>query len=201
MIWKYYIPHIWEEDRTVWEDIYLLPDTPDYKDQAIWLTIDALGFYEGSERDEVESRLGSQSYLIKGTDMLVRVEDFSKPELLKWVSIWLEENGLAFDALREGTVKEFRGQTADDEAFRVYAEIKDNDEAKVHIHPDTFAEVSADTDTGHKYKVVLSRGLFEQIEAMPEQEAEDLMRVIANLADNPTPTGAKRLIDEEDLDG
>jgi hypothetical protein len=200
MIWKYYIPHIWEADRTVWEDVYLLPDHPSYTDQALWLTIDALGYYEGSERDEAESRLGHQSYLIDDTDMLVCTEDFSKLELLNWVGIWLEEKGLLFTTLEEGTAKEFRGRTAVDEALQtVYAEMEDNEMTNVHIHPDTFAEIPADTNTGHKYKLVFPRKLLEEIEVMPEHEAEDLMRAMARLADNPTPADSKRLVDEEDL--
>ncbi|MCL4295599.1 MAG: hypothetical protein KJ077_07720 [Anaerolineae bacterium] len=199
MIWKYRIPHIWEADRTVWEDVYLLPDHPGYTAQALWLTIDALGFYEGSERDEAESRLGDQSYVIEGTNMLVWAEDFSKPELLKWVGIWLEANGLPVTALEEGTAQEFRGRTALDEALQtIYAEMKDNEGDKVHIHPDTFAEIPADTDTGHKYKIFFPRKLVEEIETMPEHEAEDLIRAITHLADNPTPAASKRLANEED---
>jgi hypothetical protein len=77
--------------------------------------------------------------------------------------------------------------------------MEDNEMTNVHIHPDTFAEIPADTNTGHKYKLVFPRKLLEEIEVMPEHEAEDLMRAMARLADNPTPADSKRLVDEEDL--
>jgi hypothetical protein len=43
MNWKYFIPHIWERDREIWEDVYLLPIDGHYNEEALWLTIDALG--------------------------------------------------------------------------------------------------------------------------------------------------------------
>ncbi|MDQ3249552.1 MAG: hypothetical protein M3Q45_10165, partial [Chloroflexota bacterium] len=69
----------------------------------------------------------------------------------------------------------------------------DGEVETVHIDPDTFAEISSDAATSHPYKLVMPRELLDQIEAMPEHEAEDLMRAIASLADNPKPPGAKRL--------
>ena len=43
MNWKYYCPRTWDEPRQVWEDVYLLPDDPSYKGEAIHLTVDAFG--------------------------------------------------------------------------------------------------------------------------------------------------------------
>jgi hypothetical protein len=64
---------------------------------------------------------------------------------------------------------------------------------EVQIDPNTFAAISPDAQTSHKYKIIMPRQLFDQIEALDEYEAEELMRAIAGLADNPTPPGAKRL--------
>jgi hypothetical protein len=118
MNWKYYIPHLWHQERQVWEDIYLLPIDSRYDGKAIWLTIDALGNVEvpehGSDRAESRSealeKLGSRAYYIDGTDMLIRTEDFSKKELLDWVQVWFRENGLPVAELIEGSAEEFRGK-------------------------------------------------------------------------------------------
>jgi len=61
MKWKYHIPHIWDSPREVWEDIWLLPDDPNYKrGESIWLTIDAFGEASdpshGSDRAEFQKK-------------------------------------------------------------------------------------------------------------------------------------------------
>jgi len=118
MDWKYFIPHVWEQKRQVWEDVYLLPIDDHYNGQALWLTIDALGNVEihehGSDRanfrDDALRKLGDRPFHIEGTDMLIRAEDFSLAELLDWARVWLRENGLPVIRLIEGTTEDFRGK-------------------------------------------------------------------------------------------
>lgn len=118
MEWKYYIPHVWERDRQVWEDVYLLPAKGEYVGQALWLTIDALGDVDdpehGSDRREFQAeslqRLGDRDYYMDGTDMVIRTRDFSKEELLEWALVWLRENGLPAITLIEGSIDEFQGK-------------------------------------------------------------------------------------------
>lgn len=46
MKWKYYIPHVWEspESRTVWEDVWLLPEDGSNDGKSYWFTLNALTF-------------------------------------------------------------------------------------------------------------------------------------------------------------
>jgi hypothetical protein len=43
MKWLYRAAHVWDGDRTEWEDIYLRPDDPSHRGDSIWLTVDAIG--------------------------------------------------------------------------------------------------------------------------------------------------------------
>ncbi|MBD2596396.1 hypothetical protein H6G74_18965 [Nostoc spongiaeforme FACHB-130] len=118
MNWKYYIPHIWEQERQIWEDVYLLPDYGSYNGEALWLTIDALGnpnnLEDESDFDEFEKKLlkklGDNSYLIDGTEIVVRTEDFSKAELLEWVQLWLQQQGFSVSGLFEASAEDFQGK-------------------------------------------------------------------------------------------
>jgi hypothetical protein len=193
MIWRYYIPHLWEQERQAWEDVYLLPDNKEYDADAIWLTIDAVGFYDEQQRLEAEQKLGGRAYHIDGTDMIVQAEDFTKPELLEWVSLWLAQHDLPVTALVESEYEAFQGRVPDlDSAFAAFEQVKAADE-RVQVDPDTCETIGPATQTGHPYKLVMAKELLTQIEAMDEHEAEELIRAIAKLADNPTPPGARRL--------
>jgi hypothetical protein len=115
MNWKYHIPHMWDDDRQVWEDFYLLPCHPNYSGESFWLTILALG--DGSERFLIRGEtferklkeLEGKAYIINGTDMVVRGMGFSKVEFLKWVKVWLEENGFDVEELVEAPLEDFAG--------------------------------------------------------------------------------------------
>jgi hypothetical protein len=117
MNWKYYVPHVWDTPRTVWEDIYLLPDVPDPEPKSIWLTVDALGDIadpaHDSDREEFQrtalAKLGDREYWIEGAEMIVRARDFSQEELLGWVRIWLAEQGLPVADLVEAPLEAFVG--------------------------------------------------------------------------------------------
>ena len=116
MKWKYYIPHGWHKERYAWEDFYLLPSDPSYRSDSIWLTIDALGdgpgtaaMYQEEDFKHLEKELEGRDYVIKGTDMTVRGRAFTKSEFLKWVKVWLEDNGFEVDELVEAPLDDFEG--------------------------------------------------------------------------------------------
>jgi len=50
MNWRYCFPHVWETPRTTWEDVYLLPDDPDFQGPGIHLRVVALGDPEDEEQ-------------------------------------------------------------------------------------------------------------------------------------------------------
>lgn len=95
MNWKYHIPHVWDSPRVVWEDIWLLPDDPNYEGESIWLTVDALGDTASPTQDpkraefqkEALKKLGDRQYWIDSANMIVRAKDFTKAELLRWVKV------------------------------------------------------------------------------------------------------------------
>jgi hypothetical protein len=115
MNWKYHIPHVWDSQRAVWEDVWLLPEGPSYDGGSIWLTVDALGDASdpthGSQRAEFQKealkKLGHKDYWIEVGEMIVRAKDFSKEELLDWVKIWLIETGFEVTALVEAPPEDF----------------------------------------------------------------------------------------------
>lgn len=90
------------------EDVYLLPDDDAYTDDALWLTIDALGdpsnSAHGSERAELEARLAGPSFVIEGANMSVNVD---QGELLAWVRVYLEASGLHVKWLLKATFEVF----------------------------------------------------------------------------------------------
>lgn len=137
MKWKYYIPHIWESERTTWEDVYLLPDYPGYDGNSIWLTVDAiLGLLANKDLDDEEKatlsercqQMGERQYVIDEADMTVKAEDFSKEELLGWVRVWLEESGFEVKELVEGTLEDFEDSNEHVKAvahsMRLYSELQ-----------------------------------------------------------------------------
>jgi DNA-binding transcriptional regulator YiaG len=114
MKWKYYIPHVWDDERYSWEDFWLRPCDPDFSGKNIILTIETLG--DGSWRDwlrreDYEDRLRQiqdKEYDISGDDMIVRGVAFSKEEFLKWVKIWLSDNDFDVDELVEAPFEDFK---------------------------------------------------------------------------------------------
>jgi hypothetical protein len=116
MNWKYFIPHVWDKPRQSWEDFYLLPCDPSYGGDSIWLTIDALGdvnrttaVLDAEDFERLEKEMEGKDYVIHGADMTVRGEAFNKSEFLKWVKVWLEENGFEVDELVEAPFEDFEG--------------------------------------------------------------------------------------------
>ncbi len=120
MRWKYLIPHTWKFPRETWADVLLLPDDPEYKGDALMLTIDALGDLSKPSIDEEEEefrkdaleKLGSKDYWVGVGRMIVRVKDFNKEEFLNFVKIWFDENGLDVSELIETTIEDFKGKHA-----------------------------------------------------------------------------------------
>ncbi|HEX6290827.1 MAG TPA: hypothetical protein VFZ66_16705 [Herpetosiphonaceae bacterium] len=109
MRWKFYIPHTWDTPRTIWEDVYLLPDDPECSKPPIWLTLDAIGgqTYAGHGMRKAEykrltrTRFAERGYWIEGCYMCVHANTFSKDELLAWVHVWLHERGFTVSELVE----------------------------------------------------------------------------------------------------
>jgi hypothetical protein len=101
----------------VWEDVYLLPAAPDYRGGSLWVTIDALGDpsdpMHGPDRQafqqEALRKLKTDDYWIDGGEMIIRARDFNHEELLRWVRVWLEQQGLAVSKLVEAPRDIFSG--------------------------------------------------------------------------------------------
>ena len=124
MRWTYYIPHTWQtpQDRTVWEDIYLMPETdwPEGQDRvSVWLTVEGLGDtpWEGDEEGwskywTTVEQLKTSEYIINGQDgeMHVRAEDFNLKEFLNYAKAFIRETFGDHDiTLVEGTYEDFLG--------------------------------------------------------------------------------------------
>jgi hypothetical protein len=118
MNWKYFIAHVWEAERTDWEDIYLIPQVRDHS-ETVWLSVNGLVFIgepegKNEEQDQwvmnILAKLEPKGYYIdqdlKG-EMYVGVPTFSQAELLHYARIYLKEQGFAVDELLEGTYEEF----------------------------------------------------------------------------------------------
>lgn len=93
-----------------------MPCDPSYRDDSIWLTIDALGdvnsetaVFGVEEFERLGKEMEGRDYVIKGTDMTVRGRAFTKSEFLRWVKVWLEENGFEVDELVEAPFEDFEG--------------------------------------------------------------------------------------------
>jgi hypothetical protein len=107
MKWKYYIPHVWDspEDRTIWEDVYLMPEDGSSIGKSYWFTLNAIGsppagLPDGDEwfepldktRERNLRHLGDREYLITDVfDMLIRAEDFDQHELLEWARVFIRD--------------------------------------------------------------------------------------------------------------
>jgi hypothetical protein len=114
--WYYYIPHRWDNQRKVWEDIYLLPDFKDWSGESLWMTIDAALFKTTNEYEEhiVCKRcelLGDNEFYVdqERLDVVVYAEDFDLPELLEWVRKVMNSLGLGPVELIEGPAAMFAG--------------------------------------------------------------------------------------------
>lgn len=116
MKWKYYIPHVWDspEDKTLWEDVWLLPEDGSNGGKSYWFTLNALSFgaagvegeYPVDPNDplcgfggstlvrEMNLRLlGDKEYFITPKlDMVARVENFNLHELLEWTRVLIRDH-------------------------------------------------------------------------------------------------------------
>ncbi|HSB09198.1 MAG TPA: hypothetical protein VLM38_06775 [Blastocatellia bacterium] len=133
MKWKYCIPHVWNspEDRTVWEDVYLLPEDRSNGGKSYWFTLNALTFgaagideqYPTDPDDpfgfgarelvrEMNLRLlGDRDYFITPVlDMVARVDDFNMSELLEWTKVFIRDHfGDPDPVLVQGELSDFAG--------------------------------------------------------------------------------------------
>jgi hypothetical protein len=150
MIWYYYIPHLWEEERVVWEDVYLMADiNPEHKQlwididkglPSLWLTVDGLAseefhdqddeFLDETEKEDLE-HCGVVIRLDTG-DMIVNTQDFNKKELLEWAKLYLQVRGHTVNEMKEGTYRMFQGSNphavAIEEAIKIKKEFEEQDE-------------------------------------------------------------------------
>ncbi len=124
MNWKYRLIHEWPEgERTIWAELFLLPDDPNYEGEALWVTIDCVGENHGEdERDirwykKAQEKLGNLSYKIiteednmGDTNMIIAASDFSKDEFLQWVKTWIRSQGLPVDELIPASLDHFTGR-------------------------------------------------------------------------------------------
>ncbi len=121
MNWKYFIAHVWEVDRTDWEDIYLMPQVRD-EAKTVWVSVNGLVFIgEPEGKDEKQdqwirnilAKLEPKGYHIdenrKG-EMYVALPTFSQAELLDYARIYLKELGFEVHELIEGTYEEFEAE-------------------------------------------------------------------------------------------
>ena len=114
MKWKYYIPHRWDspENRTRWEDVWLLPEDGSNGGKSYWFTLNAisygaagipggypddpLGFSPAHVRAVRETNLrllGDREYFITPVlDMVAPIEDFNMHELLAWTARFIEDH-------------------------------------------------------------------------------------------------------------
>jgi hypothetical protein len=116
MNWKYHIPHVWDDERSPWEDFYLLPCDPNYSGESIWLTINVLGdgsekgCFRGKEFERFVALMEGKEYISYGeANMAVRGMAFTKEEFLKWVKVWLTDKGFEVDELTEAPIEDFAG--------------------------------------------------------------------------------------------
>ena len=133
MKWKYYIPHVWDspEDRTMWEDVWLLPEDGSNDGKSYWFTLNALtftaagiegeypedpddpfGFGLGERVREVNLRLlGDKDYFITSLlEMVARVDDFNRSELLEWTRVFIRDHlNDADPVLVQGAFEDFSG--------------------------------------------------------------------------------------------
>ena len=124
MRWKYFIPHIWDQPLSFWEDIWLWPEDHEIKGNMgnkINLTIDALGHLSyiygqgGDDGLQFTNRLktDNQAYWIwpypegeAWTDevsMIVNADEISIEDVIRCAKIYLKHMGYAVANLREAS--------------------------------------------------------------------------------------------------
>lgn len=113
---RYRFAHEWQSERTIWEDVYLLVDDPEFEGSGIHLTVVGVGDsqVEAEDRALAIERLAGREYVIdrQAGDMYVHTDDFTKAELLGWTRVFLEEVGIGVDQLVEAPLSFFLGRIA-----------------------------------------------------------------------------------------
>lgn len=137
MRWRYFIPHRWTspENRTRWEDVWLLPEDGGEGGKSYWFTLNALTFGAAGVDEEYPvdpddplsifggghlvremnlRLLGDRDHFVTRTlDMVARVDDFNLRELLEWTTIFIREHfGDPAPELIEGRREDFDGSNA-----------------------------------------------------------------------------------------
>ena len=134
MEWKYFIPHEWKspEQRTQWEDVWLLPEDGSNEGKSYWFTLNALTYGAAGIADEYQYEpddplcgfagspmvreknlqlLGDREYFTTPLcDMVARIDDFNMYELLEWTTLFIRvQFGDPEPELIPGSYDEFAG--------------------------------------------------------------------------------------------
>ncbi len=114
MKWRYYFPHVWEQPRTCWEDVWLRPDDPVFPGLAYFITVESFGYLAAQEdaelseelerlRAETGTKLWARFYAgsAERLEVRARAEDFSWEELVEWTRLFLQSQGREVDGLEK----------------------------------------------------------------------------------------------------
>ncbi len=166
MKWKYYIPRVWDspEQRTTWEDVWLLPEDGSNEGKSYWFTLNALTFGAAGVEEEYPEDpddpfgpatgalvremnlrlLGDRDYFITPLlDMVARVEDFNMGELLECTRLFIRVHfGDPEPELVEGKFEEFSGTNSQASeigriAAAVQAGVPEEEIINYHLEDDT----------------------------------------------------------------
>ena len=121
MNWLYYIMHEWEEKYTTWEEAFVLPDSPDYKGDALWVTVDSLGSTGAHPHimQEIEQELNEKDVWFRtnesgledcDSDVIINVSKFSREQFIDALRGFLLAQGLSVGELVEGKLTDFAGR-------------------------------------------------------------------------------------------
>jgi hypothetical protein len=115
MNWRYYFPHVWEEPRTCWEDVWLRPDDPNFTGLAYYITVESFAYLTANAEEDADfaelERLRAETGTLlwvrsydgsaKRLEVRVRAEDFSWDELVEWTLLFLLRQGERVDTLEK----------------------------------------------------------------------------------------------------
>jgi len=121
--WKYSIHHTWPDERTRWAEAFVRPEDPTYTGESLWVTIDCVETVTGTatnpmldeESEKLRQWLGDRPYRVADggeagdSDLVVNASNFTKPEFLRWVEVWLRAKGHTVTELVHAPLSDFAG--------------------------------------------------------------------------------------------
>lgn len=113
MKWRYYFPHVWDDPRQGWEDVWLRPGDPSFFGVAYFITVESFRCLAAHDADaesidlyqqlraDTQTNLWVHPYDGSAVRLAVRVraETFSRQELVEWTRLFLLQQGHVVDAL------------------------------------------------------------------------------------------------------